>query len=105
MLNNLFDDRNKFTRFFRTNSNDTLKNQIVTTDKLRYWYCRWVKDRKEFWAKIRESEWAYTYCVCVKDRLEVRRYITDPSYARAYCNSRGRDPEVWKHVTLVDRNE
>jgi len=49
----------------------------ITDSNDAYYYCRYVKDRKEVRDKITDSYYAYLYCCFVKDRKEVRDKITN----------------------------
>ena len=64
-----------------------------------YWYCKYVKDKKEVRDRITDSYWAYLYCSDVKDRKEVRDHITDSHKAFVYCKYVKDRKEVRDRIT------
>jgi len=63
-----------------------------------YWYCLYIKDRRDVRKNIRDSKWAYEYCKYIKDRKEVWKNITDSEYACRYCLDVKDRKEVWKNI-------
>ena len=98
MLNELFDNLGKFVEFFKAEDSKELRDRLIRTNKLRYWYCECVKDLEELWSEISGSEWAYWYCVIVKDRKEVWSKISNSEWACKYCSWVKDRPEVRKYV-------
>ena len=65
--------------YLKANRNEAVIKALITTDALRYSFCKEVEDRKELWSAITSDEWRYYYCKDVKDRPEVSGEIgSDP---------------------------
>ena len=100
ILDSLFNDNTKFIEYMLCNNNAKARKKLLITDRLRYLYCReikdlqcvWreitndkylykycrdVKDRKYLWSKLRNNEWVANYCLHVKNRWQVSRHIKD----------------------------
>ena len=58
--------------------------KLITDSNYAYFYCEYIKDRKAVRKFITDSYWAYTYCRTVKDRPSIRKYITDSHWASCY---------------------
>jgi len=57
MLDELFDDYEKFVDFFKANDSKELRDRLLKTDKLRYWYCYFIRMRKEV---LKAITWKFT---------------------------------------------
>lgn len=82
----MFSDSKSFIRFFKKNSTAEHRKAVLTTDKLRYFYCRWVEDLENVWSEITEDRWLYAYCVTIKDRSSVNGKITSEQWSRRHDN-------------------
>ena len=51
---------------------------------LAFWYCRYIKDRKEVYQQIDNSKWACHYCRYIKDRPDVKNMITNQFWLNHY---------------------
>ena len=71
----------------------------VTDSCWAYYYCKYIKDRKEIYSKITDSMYAYYYCRKVKDRKEIYSKITDSYCAYCYCKDVKDRKEVAKYIT------
>jgi len=89
MLNYLFTDVEKFVNFFSKNRGVRAMRAVCRTDKLRFWYCRWVGDRKELWSKITDPYYAYRYCTEVEPRTEVTLVMDNSEWLHAYYTQLG----------------
>ena len=85
MINELFDDEEVFVNYFKKNDSLELRKNIIKTDKLRFWYCRWVRDREELWSAISSDKWKYAYCLNVRDCEKVWLTITEDKWISRYC--------------------
>ena len=70
--------------FLRNNDSKQFRDKLLTTDELKYLYCRDIKDRQEVWGQITDPKWAYWYCKDIEDRPEVRKCITKPYWLQKY---------------------
>ena len=98
MFNRLFDDRDAFVGHMQKNDSQELRDRVLVTDKLRVWYCGYVRDLRSVWSKITDSEYAFWYCSKIKDRKKVWSNITDEGWANLYCKYVKNRPEVRKYV-------
>ena len=98
----LFDDYEKFVGYFATNDSEELRDRLLKTDKLRYWYCRGVRDHNEIWKQIAEGKWAYWYCRFVEDRKEVWGKIIEDEWAFEYCKDVEDREEIWSKITASE---
>ena len=98
MFDELFDDMSIFVDYMRKNDSQSLRDRVLITDKLRYWYCYEVADLESIWSKITESEYAYKYCRWIRDRVEVWTKIPDSEWACMYCMYVVDRPEVRANI-------
>ena len=61
MFDELFDDYIAFTKYMRANDSKEVRDRLLLTDRLRYWYCSGVEDRESVWSTITDPEWAAKY--------------------------------------------
>ena len=98
MLDELFDDHKKFIKYFRVHDNKALRKQLLTTDKLRYWYCAGVADREDVWQKLESARYIFVYCVNVKNRRLLRKRAGLDT-----CNWRNKVPCGVSMIDIVRR--
>ena len=99
MLNELFDDITKFIHAFEKRDSKELRKSLLITDRLRYWYCLKIADRRSVWSKITEDHYLLTYCRDVKDREAVWRKLTADAQIVGYCASIMDREELWSKLT------
>ena len=101
MFDNLFDNMDAFVNYVKANDSKRLRDRLLLTDRLRYYYCLHIKDRKGVWCRITSSFWAYMYCLHVKDRKGVWSNITESEWAYGYCRDIKNRSEVSQHISGV----
>jgi len=84
IMDALFDDRYALMHFFAKHDSPELRARVLATDRLRFWYCRYVRDLKSVWENISEEEWLYNYCRYVKERKCMWRRITSELWLHSY---------------------
>jgi len=80
----LFDDGYELMEFFKKQDSPGLRDRILVTDRLRFWYCKYVRDLKSVWENISEEQWLYHYCKAVKERKCMWRRIHSELWLHAY---------------------
>ena len=61
------------------NGNDTPEiRNLITEDFDIYYYCKYIKDKKEMWMKFNNNGtyWLLNYCLNIKNRKEVRKKLS-----------------------------
>lgn len=95
IYNAMFNDREAFVAFFRNNRKQEswrdVMRAVVQTDKLRYWYCKFVNDEEELWSAIEDMDYCYEYCFWVKPRKELYSKITCDKLILKYLESIGKN--------------
>ena len=61
IIDELFDSEVAFLRYVQSHPNSPALKKLITTDKLRYWYCKWVFDDVKIASKITSQDYKDLY--------------------------------------------
>ena len=83
LFDRLFNDRVSFILFFINSNSAEHRSMLLTTDKLKYWYCRHIDHECHLGAEITEPMYSFLYCYYVKELKSLVDHM-GPPYGRWY---------------------